>query len=48
MKTASGATLVILAAGQYLKFEFFKFALPKVGTFYFTNADTSMALAKAC
>jgi hypothetical protein len=44
VKIASAATLAILASGQYLKFEFYQFALPKVGTFYFTNADTSITV----
>jgi hypothetical protein len=40
MKSATAATLAILAAGQYLKIEFYKFVLPKVGTFYFHNSDS--------
>lgn len=44
MKAASLATQNILAAGQYLKFEFYKFALPKLGTFYFTNADVPLTI----
>jgi hypothetical protein len=44
VKAASAATLAILAAGQWLKFEFYKFALPKVGTFYFTDADIPLTI----
>lgn len=44
MKVASVATQNILAVGQYLKIEFFKFVLPKLGTFYFTNADASLTV----
>lgn len=44
MKAASSATLAILASGQYLKIEFYKFALPKVGTFGFHNADTNVPI----
>lgn len=39
MKAASAATLAILAGGQWLKVEFYKFVLPKVGTFYFHSGD---------
>lgn len=39
MKAASAATLAILAGGQWLKIEFYKFVLPKVGTFYFHSGD---------
>lgn len=39
MKAASAATLAILAGGLYLKVEFYKFVLPKVGTFYFHSGD---------
>jgi Uncharacterized conserved protein (DUF2163)/Phage conserved hypothetical protein BR0599 len=40
LKAASSGTLAILAAGQYVKFEFYKFVLPNLGTFFFHNADT--------
>lgn len=40
MKTASSATLAILAAGQWIKIEFYTFVLPKVGTFRFHNSDS--------
>lgn len=39
MKAASAATLAILAGGRWLKVEFYKFVLPKVGTFYFHSGD---------
>jgi hypothetical protein len=45
MKAAGAATLAILAAGQWVKFEFYKFVLPKVGTFYFTDADASLTIS---
>lgn len=44
MKVASLATQNILAAGQYLKFEFYEFILPNLGTFYFTDADSSLTI----
>jgi hypothetical protein len=40
VKVASAGTLAILATGQYTKFEFYKFVLPNLGTFFFHNADT--------
>lgn len=44
MKTASAKTLAILAAGAYLKLEFYQFTLPALGTFYFTNADVPLTI----
>jgi Uncharacterized conserved protein (DUF2163)/Phage conserved hypothetical protein BR0599 len=47
LKAASSATLAILAAGQYVKFEFYKMVLPNLGTFFFHNADTGALVIAA-
>lgn len=40
MKAASSAALAILAAGQYLRFNFYKMVLPTAGNFFFHDADS--------
>jgi hypothetical protein len=41
MKTASAATLAILAAGEYLKIEFWRIQLTSGQTYYFTDSDAA-------
>lgn len=45
MLAASGATLAILAAGQYLKVELYQIAIPGGTTYYFTAGDAPITVA---
>jgi uncharacterized phage protein (TIGR02218 family) len=45
VKTASAATLAILAAGQYYKAELYTIAIPGGGTYRFTTAQTPTVVA---
>jgi uncharacterized phage protein (TIGR02218 family) len=44
MKTASPATLAILASGQYLKFEFWQIQLTSGQIYYFTSGDSNLTV----